>query len=135
MKCTALADNRTNNPALETEHGLSVLISHGHKDHAGGLKHFLAINDKAKVIVSPDAMSGKFYSRRGHLHSITSDWPNIPEERLLRVDKSCEIADGITVMAHIPQVHPKPIGNQNLFIETEEGSFVPDISGLKLGRF
>ena len=95
----------------------------------------MAINDKAKVIVSPDAMSGKFYSRRGHLHSITSDWPNIPEERLIKVDKTCEITDGITVMAHIPQVYPKPIGNQNLFIETEEGSFVPDISGLKLGRF
>ena len=162
MKCTVLVDNRTNNPALETEHGLSVLleterhrilldtgasdllvrnaqkmgidlgmvdyvfISHGHKDHAGGLKHFMAINDKAKVIVSPDAMSGKFYSKRGHLPSITSDWPSIPEERLIKVDKTCEITDGITVMAHFPHVYPKPIGNQNLFIETGEGSFVPD---------
>lgn len=26
MKCTVLVDNRTNNPALETEHGLSVLL-------------------------------------------------------------------------------------------------------------
>lgn len=45
-----------------------VFISHGHSDHAGGLKHFMEINDKAaikreqartkfKVIVSPNAMS------------------------------------------------------------------------------
>ena len=162
MKWTVLVDNHTNDPALETEHGLSILletehhrilldtgasdvfirnteclgidlstvdyvfISHGHSDHAEGLKHFMAINDHAKVIVSPDAMSGKFYSKRVHLHSITTVWPSIPEDRLLRIEETCEIADGIKVIAHIPQVHPKPKGNQNLFVETNDGSLIPD---------
>lgn len=31
----------------------NVFISHGHSDHAGGLKHFMEINNKAKIIVSP----------------------------------------------------------------------------------
>ncbi|MDO4185348.1 MAG: MBL fold metallo-hydrolase [Bacteroidales bacterium] len=162
MKWTVLVDNRTNNPALDTEHGLSILleterfrilldtgasdmlirnaekmgidlravdyvfISHGHSDHAGGLKHFMAINDKAKIIVSPEAISGKFYSKRGHLHSITTAWPNIPDERLLEVSETCEIADGLHVIACIQQVHPKPIGNQNLYVETDEGNFFLD---------
>lgn len=103
-----------------------VFISHGHSDHAGGLKHFMAINDKAEVIVSPDAISGRFFSKRGHLHSITAVWPSIPDNRLFKVDKSCEIADGIRIIAHIPQVHSKPKGNQNLFVETDEGNFVLD---------
>ena len=103
-----------------------VFISHGHSDHAGGLKHFMAINDKAKVVVSPDALSGKFYSKRGRLHSITTTWPVIPDNRLIRVERSCEIADGIHVIARIPQVHPRPRGNQNLLAETDEGNIVLD---------
>lgn len=34
-----------------------VFISHGHSDHAGGLKSLMNINNKAQVIVSPDAVS------------------------------------------------------------------------------
>jgi 7,8-dihydropterin-6-yl-methyl-4-(beta-D-ribofuranosyl)aminobenzene 5'-phosphate synthase len=103
-----------------------VFISHGHSDHAGGLKHLMAVNDKAKIIVSTDAIDGNFFSKRGHQHSITTAWPDIPEERLLMISKTCEIADGIHVIAHIPQVHPIPKGNQNLFAETGDGSLMPD---------
>ena len=103
-----------------------VFISHGHSDHAGGLRHFMSINDKAKVIVSPDAMSGKFYSKRGNLHSITAEWPKIDGDRLVLIDRTCEIAEGIHVIAHIPQTHPMPKGNQNLYVQTTNGDYIHD---------
>ena len=162
MKWTVLVDNRTNNPSLETEHGLSILletekhsilldtgasdlfirnaerlgkdlsivdyvfVSHGHSDHAGGLRHFMKINDKAKVIVSPDAISGRFFSKRGNLHSITTAWPEIPEERLLAIEHSESIGDDIYVIAHIPHIHPMPEGNQHLFVQDKQGQYIQD---------
>ena len=162
MRWTVLSDNRTIDPAFETEHGLSILletkkhsilldtgasdvlirnaerlgkdlsrvdyvfVSHGHSDHAGGLKHFMEINKKAKVIVSLDAISGKFYSNRRYLHSITTEWPNIPEERLLPIELSGSICDDIYVMAHIPQIHLMPEGNQHLFVQDMQGQYVQD---------
>ena len=162
MNWTVLSDNRTQNPSLATEHGLSILletekyrilldtgasdvfirnaerlgidlstvdyvfISHGHSDHAGGLRHFMSINHQAKVIVSPDAVSGKFFSKRRYFHSITTEWPERYEDRFLMVDKSCEVADGLHVIARIPLTHPWPQGNQHLFVENAEGQYVND---------
>lgn len=104
-----------------------VFISHGHNDHAGGLKHFMNINNRAKVIVSPDALNGKFYSRRGGLHSITTKWPKDMQDRLLLVNQTQEIADCIHVIAHIPQVHSTPKGNQNLFLQNTNGDYIHDV--------
>ena len=103
-----------------------VFISHGHSDHAGGLKHLMALNDNAKVIVSPDTMSGKFFSKRRYLHSITTEWPKEIQDRLILVDKTCEVAEGLHVIAHIPQTHPIPQGNRHLFVENAEGQYIHD---------
>ena len=109
-----------------------VFISHGHSDHAGGLKHFMdsaeheQARTKFKIIVSPDALKARFFSKRRYLHSITTEWPNIPQERLLTIEHSESIGDDIFILAHIPQIHPMPEGNQHLFVENTDGSYVND---------
>lgn len=102
-----------------------VFLSHGHSDHAGGLRFFMNVNDKAKVIVSPHALSEKFYSKRKYLHSITTQWPEEMSDRLLMVDQTCEIDDGLHIIAHIPQIYPMPQGNSHLFVE-DGNDYIPD---------
>ena len=103
-----------------------VFISHGHSDHAGGLKHLMKINDMVQVIVSPDAVSGKFFSKRRYLHSITTEWPKGNKERFLMIEQTQEIADDLYIIAHIPHTHPMPQGNQHLFVEDADGNYVND---------
>lgn len=103
-----------------------AFISHGHSDHAGGLKHLMEINNKAKVIVSPDAVNGKFFSKRGNLHSITAEWPKIDDGRLVLIDQTCAIAEDIHAIAHIPQSHPMPNGNHNLYVQDANGDYIHD---------
>ena len=103
-----------------------VFISHGHSDHARGLRYLLEHNQQARIIVSPDAMSGKFFSKRGNLHSITTEWPEISNDRLILIDHTCEIAGSIQVIAHISQTHPMPTGNLNLYVQDANGGFVHD---------
>jgi 7,8-dihydropterin-6-yl-methyl-4-(beta-D-ribofuranosyl)aminobenzene 5'-phosphate synthase len=103
-----------------------VFLSHGHSDHVGGLKAFLDLNSKAKVIVSPDAVSGRFYSGRGGLHSISCDWPlSQMQGRTIAVTDTMTLADGMHVIARIPQRHPLPSGNRLLTVR-REGGLVPD---------
>ncbi len=103
-----------------------IFLSHGHNDHTGGLRHILSINTKAKVIVAPSALSGLFYSKRNHLHSITNDWPELTADRLVTIDKDTTLDDDLHIMAHIPHNHATPQGNQNLFIKNATGDYVPD---------
>ncbi len=103
-----------------------VFISHGHNDHAGGLRHLLRQNHTAKVIVSPHALSGQFYSKRGELHSITTEWPVIDSGRVVSIDHTCCIEGDISVMAHIPHTQPLPRGNQYLFVRNDDGEYVAD---------
>ena len=103
-----------------------VFISHGHSDHAGGLRCFLKHNQKAQVIVSPDAMSGHFFSKRGNLHSITTQWPEIDDDRLIMIDKTSEIDEELHVIAHIPQIHLMPKGNQNLYVQNTNECYIHD---------
>ena len=127
MKWTILSDNRSSDSRLSTEHGLSILLeTERHKILLDTGASDVFIKNAEQLGIDPDAMGGKFFSKRGNLHNITTEWPEIDDDRLISIDQTCEIAEGLHAIAHIPQIHPMPKGNQKLYVQDANGDYIHD---------
>lgn len=103
-----------------------AFLSHGHRDHGGGIPSFLELNEKAKIYVHPSAL-GTFYSRQedGAMKDI-----GIPEEiksskRIVTIEGITEIDEHLTVISEITGNELVPPGNETMYRD-KDGSEVPD---------
>ena len=110
-----------------------LFLSHGHADHTGGVRHFLEVNDRARIILSGQMVGRQFYSMRNYMHRITAHLPlDGVGERLMLVEmgkdenRQVEVADGIGVVSHISHRHPLPLANSLLFVMNDQGQLVRD---------
>lgn len=104
-----------------------VFISHGHADHIGGLASFLEINSKAKIIISADVKNGTYYSKRTGLRkiSIEFDFDNYAD-RFIFIDDNTMIDKDLFVYKNTSEIFPKPLGNNNLFINYTDKELIRD---------
>ena len=105
-----------------------VFISHGHSDHIGGLMAFLEINSKAKIILSKNALSHRFFSVRKGLRDISSqiDISNYLD-RFIFVDKLTKFENEIFAFPCQEAIYSLPKANNTLMTE--------DANGLKPDNF
>ena len=110
-----------------------LFLSHGHADHTGGVRHFLEVNDRARIILSGQMVGRQFYTMRNYMHRITAHLPlDGVGERLMLVEmgkdenRQVEVADGIGVVSHISHRHPLPLANSLLFVMNDQGQLVRD---------
>ena len=92
-----------------------VFISHGHSDHMGGLKDFLKVNSKAKIVISKNAVNQQFFSVRNGLREISVDFDlEQLENRILFIEKETIFEDEIHVFPCNICSYPQPKANRTL---------------------
>lgn len=105
----------------------SVVLSHAHFDHGGGLARFLEVNTTAPVVLLSRAREETYLKLLFLKKYIGIDRALFAAHagRFRFFDGSQEIAPGVTVMANTVREEHRPSGNRLLFMR-EGGSLVPD---------
>jgi len=96
----------------------TVIISHGHYDHGGGLRDFLDINTKAKIYLNKNSF-GKYYSenRLGVKRYIGLDQTLIPNERFIFVNDYLIIDQELMLYSQMQGQQMNSKNNENLYVK------------------
>ncbi|NDV83101.1 MBL fold metallo-hydrolase [Bacteroides sp. 51] len=95
-----------------------LVLSHGHRDHTGGLHHFMEINKTAPIICKREAFVRKFKNDRenGIHHS-----ENLDKSRFRFITEQTEIVPGVHVFPDIKIVDKHDTHFEQFYIEEESG--------------
>jgi len=99
----------------------TVIISHGHYDHTGGLYPFLKANKKARVYVKRETFLQKFHGTQRFI-GMPYD-PKLLDGRIEYVTSIVDIDEDIHIMPEIPINNPLDTNFSRFWISRAEGFF------------
>ena len=79
----------------------TVVISHGHIDHGGGLKDFLAINKTAKIYIRQCAFDKHFIKVLGLPINVGLNRKLQSNNQIIFTDELCEIDEELTLFSNV----------------------------------
>ena len=104
----------------------TVVISHGHDDHGGGINTFLKVNDIAKIYISSYAF-GEFYSEKDGNHSyIGLDKSLRNNDRINLVYGNLKIDEELFIFSGVKEINKRFSANLNLKKKVEDKFIVDD---------
>ena len=106
-----------------------AVLSHGHYDHSGGLKTFLALNDKAPIYLRKAAF-GPYYSQREEdtYEFIGIDESLLSNNRVIFTGEETPLGEGISLFSNVRGERFFPTGNKSLLKKIPDGYEEDDFS-------
>lgn len=101
----------------------SLVLSHGHHDHTGGLYPFLEKNQKAKVYAKKEVFAAKYHGNNHFIGTLQNE--PLLQDRLVYVDTVTEIAENVFIMPHIRISHPANTFYKGFSIKVND-EYLPD---------
>lgn len=100
-----------------------AVLSHGHDDHSGGLKHFLELNDHAMIYASRHASQPLCYADERY---IGVDLDLLSHPRMRWTDDECVINENCTLLSCNQLPRPYYMDSFGLQMK-KDNAFVPDV--------
>ncbi len=103
----------------------TVIISHGHYDHGGGLGEFLKINDKAKIYLQEKAFESHYSLRPGNVKANIGLDENLKTlDRMVFNSGHLKIDDQLELISGVQGKEFPSLSNKTLLREGKEGLII-----------
>lgn len=107
----------------------TLVISHGHYDHGGGLEDFLRVNKHAKVYIQEEALEDFYSMRKENEYTyIGLDQKLFSSDRLIKIKGNTVIDDEITIISKIKKKEFFPTSNQTMYKKVKGNYLLDDFS-------
>lgn len=103
----------------------TVIISHGHKDHGGALKDFLAANSKAKIYIRKEAFEPHYIKVLGLPFRVGLDQELLDHEQIVATDDKMIIDEELMLFSGVKSEAYFSKSNRVLYAG-KQGHLVPD---------
>ena len=97
----------------------TVILSHGHRDHGGGLARFLAENRTAKIYLRRAALDPHYIRVCGIPFSVSIDTALVTGDRFVFTDRVTVGDESFTLFSDVTGVFPLPASDRKLWRRDE----------------